>query len=87
MSIHPKASQEQSRKFRLYEENILIQDWKDKILLEMGAVEDAYTLVTTRSDGYIYQFEEGAGAEGYKIKFIGSYDKTVKYEQDFNPGL
>lgn len=68
-------------------EDILIQDWKDKILLEMGAVEDAYTLVTTRSDGYIYQFEEGAGAEGYKIKFIGSYDKTVKYEQDFNPGL
>jgi hypothetical protein len=68
-------------------EDILIQDWKDKILLEMGAVEDAYTLVTTRSDGYIYQFEEGAGAEGYKIEFIGSYDKKVKYEQDFKPSL
>ena len=67
-------------------EDILIQDWKDKILLKMG-LEGAYTLETTRADGYIYQFEEGAGAEGYKIEFIGSYDKKVKYEQDFNPGL
>ena len=65
-------------------EDILIQDWKDKILLEMGS-GDAYTLDTTRADGYIYQFEEGAGS--YKIEFIGSYDKNVKYEQDFSPQL
>ena len=65
-------------------EDIFIQDWKDKILLEMGS-GDAYTLDTTRADGYIYQFEEGA--ESYKIEFIGSYDKKVKYEQDFKPSL
>ena len=65
-------------------EDILIQDWKDKILLVMGS-GDAYTLDTTRADGYIYQFEEGA--ESYKIEFIGSYDKKVKYEQDFSPQL
>ena len=65
-------------------EDILIQDWKDKILLVMGS-GDAYTLYTTRADGYIYQFEEGA--QSYKIEFIGSYDKKVKYEQDFSPQL
>lgn len=65
-------------------EDILIQYWEDKILLEMGS-GDAYSLETTRADGYIYRFEEGA--ESYKIEFIGSYDKTVKYEQDFSPHL
>lgn len=65
--------------------DILIQDWEYKILLEMGSGEDAYDHISTGEDGYIYRFEEGA--ESYKIEFIGSYDKTVKYEQDFSPHM
>ena len=64
-------------------QDILINDWKNSVTLKMGA--DAYTLESTRLDGYIYMFEEGA--QSYKIEFVGSYDKTVKYEQDFAPSL
>lgn len=66
-------------------EDILIQEWKDKIILEMGSGEDAYTLISTRADGYIYQFEEGA--ESYKIVLKGKIDSSVRYEQDFSPSL
>lgn len=66
-------------------EDILIQDWEDKIILEMGSGEDAYDLISTRADGYIYQFVEGA--ESYKIVLKGKIDSSVRYEQDFSPSL
>lgn len=66
-------------------EDILIQDWKDKIVLQMGSGNDAYTFISARSDCYIYQFEEGAGS--YKIVLKASIDSSVKYEQDFSPSL
>lgn len=65
-------------------EDIPVEDWKNSVTLKMGSA-DAYTLESTRLDGYIYMFEEGA--QSYKIEFVGSYDKTVKYEQDFAPSL
>lgn len=65
--------------------DILIQYWKNVITLKMGSGADAYTKTGEYSDSYLYQFEEGA--QSYKIEFIGSYDKTVKYEQDFSPSL
>ena len=64
-------------------EDILIQDWEDKILLEMGSGEDAYELISTRLDAYIYQFKAGAGS--YKIVLKGKIDSSVMYEQDFSP--
>ena len=65
-------------------QDLPLNDWKNSISLKMGSA-DAYTLESTRLDGYIYMFEEGA--QSYKIEFVGSYDKTVKYEQDFSPSL
>ena len=66
-------------------DDILVQYWKDAITLKMGSGSDAYTKTGEYSNAYEYQFEEGAGS--YKIEFIGSYDKKVKYEQDFSPTL
>lgn len=66
-------------------EDLLIQDWKDKIILEMGSGEDAYDLISTRADGYIYRFEEGG--ESYKIVLKGRIDSSVMYEQDFSPHM
>lgn len=65
-------------------QDIPLNDWKNSISLKMGSA-DAYILESTRLDGYIYMFEEGA--QSYKIEFVGSYDKTVRYEQDFSPSL
>jgi hypothetical protein len=66
-------------------EDILVQYWKNVITLKMGSGDDAYKNTGEYSDSYVYRFEEGA--QSYKIEFIGSYDKTVKYEQDFSPQL
>ena len=54
-----------------------------EILLEMGSGEDAYELISTRLDAYIYQFKAGAGS--YKIVLKGKIDSSVMYEQDFSP--